>query len=47
MNRLMRREEVKAGVAKPAELPADVRLLTEIRDQITTLNKAGSARAGL
>ena len=47
MNRLMRKEEVKADVAKPAELPADVRLLTEIRDQITTLNKAVSARAEL
>ena len=47
MNRLMRKEEVKADVTKPAELPADVRLLTEIRDQMTTLNKTLSGRAGL
>ena len=47
MNRLMRKEEVKANVAKPAELPVEVKLLTEIRDQITTLNKAVSARGGL
>jgi large conductance mechanosensitive channel len=47
MNRLMRKEEAKAEVPKPAELPADVKLLTEIRDQMTALNKAVSARAPL
>jgi large conductance mechanosensitive channel len=47
MNRLMRKEEAKADVPKPAELPADVKLLSEIRDQMTALNKAVSARAGL
>ncbi|HEX2724722.1 MAG TPA: MscL family protein, partial [Beijerinckiaceae bacterium] len=47
MNRLMRKEEAKADVAKPAELPADVRLLTEIRDQMALLNNAVSARARL
>jgi large conductance mechanosensitive channel len=47
MNRLMRKEEAKADVAKPAELPADVRLLTEIRDQMALLNNAISARARL
>jgi large conductance mechanosensitive channel len=46
MNRLMRKEEAKTDVAKPVELPADVKLLAEIRDQMTALNKAVSARAG-
>ena len=32
--------DVEAEVAKPAELPADVKLLAEIRDQMTLLNKA-------
>jgi large conductance mechanosensitive channel len=33
MNRLRRKEDVKTGTAdKPAEIPADVKLLTEIRD---------------
>jgi large conductance mechanosensitive channel len=44
MNRLMRTEEAKTDVAKPVELPADVKLLAEIR---AALNKAVSARAGL
>jgi large conductance mechanosensitive channel len=47
MNQLMRKEEAKADVAKPAELPADVKLLAEIRDQMTALNKVVAARAGL
>jgi large conductance mechanosensitive channel len=47
MNRLMSKDEAKADVAKPAELSADVKLLTEIRDQIAALNKAVSARTGL
>jgi large conductance mechanosensitive channel len=46
MNRLMRKEEAKTDVAKPAELSADVKLLAEIRDQMTALNKVVSARAG-
>jgi large conductance mechanosensitive channel len=38
MNRLRRKEDAKTGTAdKPAEIPADVKLLTEIRD----LMKAG------
>jgi large conductance mechanosensitive channel len=37
MNRLRRKEDAKTGTAdKPAELPADVKLLTEIRDLMTT-----------
>ncbi|MBM3527716.1 MAG: large conductance mechanosensitive channel protein MscL [Alphaproteobacteria bacterium] len=47
MNRLMRKEEAKADVPKPAELPADVKLLTEIRDQMTALNKNLAARTGM
>ncbi len=47
MNRLMRKEEAKADVPEPAELPADVKLLTEIRDQMTALNKTLSSRQRL
>lgn len=47
MNRLMRKEEAKADGAKPAEVPADVKLLTEIRDQMTALNKTISGRTAL
>ncbi|HZH11048.1 MAG TPA: large conductance mechanosensitive channel protein MscL [Microvirga sp.] len=37
MNRLRRTEDAKTGTAeKPAELPADVKLLTEIRDLLKT-----------
>jgi large conductance mechanosensitive channel len=47
MTRLMRKEEAKADAAKPAEVPADVKLLTEIRDQMMTLNRAVTARAAI
>jgi large conductance mechanosensitive channel len=47
MNRLMRKEEATADAAKPVELPAGVKLLTEIRDQMTALNKTLSARTGV
>src|SRR5690242_11499044 len=33
MNQLMRKEEAKTDVPKAVELPPDVKLLTEIRDQ--------------
>ena len=37
MNRLRRTEDTKTGTAdKPAEIPADVKLLTEIRDLMKT-----------
>jgi len=37
MNRLRRSEDAKTGTAdKPAEIPADVKLLTEIRDLLKT-----------
>src|SRR5215217_5493924 len=32
MNRLLRKEDAKAGVPKAPEIPADVKLLSEIRD---------------
>jgi large conductance mechanosensitive channel len=32
LNRLMRKEDAKAGVSKAPEIPADVKLLSEIRD---------------
>ena len=47
MNRLMRKEEAKADVTKPAELPLEAKLLAEIRDQMTALNKTVSGRPGL
>jgi large conductance mechanosensitive channel len=41
MNRLRRKEDAKIGTAgKPAELPADVKLLTEIRDLLKTRGTA-------
>ena len=43
MNRLMRKEEVKEDL-KPTDVPADVKLLAEIRDEMATLNKALSGR---
>jgi large conductance mechanosensitive channel len=46
MNRLMRKEEIKE-VSKPAEVPADVKLLAEIRDEMTTLNKVLAGRKGV
>jgi large conductance mechanosensitive channel len=37
MNRLRRTEDAKTGTAeKPPEIPADVKLLTEIRDLLKT-----------
>ncbi|MFL5133417.1 MAG: large conductance mechanosensitive channel protein MscL [Microvirga sp.] len=37
MNRLRRKEDAKTGTAdKPPEIPADVKLLTEIRDLLKT-----------
>lgn len=37
MNRMRRTEDAKTGTAdKPAEIPADVKLLTEIRDLLKT-----------
>jgi large-conductance mechanosensitive channel len=46
MNRLMRKEQSKV-VSQPAEVPADVKLLAEIRDEMTTLNKALAGRKGV
>ncbi len=38
------KEEVKADVAAPPELPADVKLLTEIRDEMQAMNRSISTR---
>ncbi|PSC05539.1 large conductance mechanosensitive channel protein MscL [Alsobacter soli] len=38
MNQLLRAQDAKADVPKAPEIPADVKLLAEIRDQLTTLN---------
>ena len=40
MNKLKRKEDEKADVPKAPEIPADVKLLSEIRDIL-----AGAARA--
>jgi large conductance mechanosensitive channel len=38
MNRLKRKEEAKVETPTAAEIPADVKLLAEIRDQLANLN---------
>ena len=38
MNRLKRKEESKVDAPTAAEIPADVKLLAEIRDQLSNLN---------
>ena len=47
MNQLKRKEDAKVDVPKAPEIPADVKLLAEIRDQMTSLNKVLSGRAGI
>lgn len=39
MNKLLRAQDAKADVPKAPEVPADVKLLAEIRDQMSTLNQ--------
>lgn len=39
MNRLKRKEEAKVDAAPAPEIPADVKLLSEIRDQMLALNQ--------
>jgi large conductance mechanosensitive channel len=46
MNRLKRQEDAKVDVAKAPEIPADVKLLAEIRDQMTRLTTLLSDRGG-
>jgi large conductance mechanosensitive channel len=45
MNKLTRKEDAKVDVPKAPEIPADVKLLSEIRDQMAELN-ATMARKG-
>jgi large conductance mechanosensitive channel len=45
MNNLKRKEDAKMDVPKAPEIPADVKLLGEIRDQMASLNKVLGSRA--
>jgi large conductance mechanosensitive channel len=45
MNKLTRAEDAKVDVPKAPEIPADVKLLAEIRDQMATMNSHLSGRA--
>ncbi len=40
MNKLKRAEDVKVDTPAAPEIPADVKLLAEIRDQLTSLNRS-------
>ncbi|GGH12562.1 large-conductance mechanosensitive channel [Alsobacter metallidurans] len=40
MNKLKRQEDAKVDVPKSPEIPADLKLLAEIRDQMTALTQA-------
>jgi large conductance mechanosensitive channel len=46
MNKLQRKQDAKVDVPKEPEIPADVKLLAEIRDQMATLNNSLGGRAG-
>ena len=45
MNTMKRREDEKVDVPKAPEIPADVKLLAEIRDQMTVLNNSLGGRS--
>ena len=45
INKLQRKEETKVEVPKAPEIPADVKLLGEIRDQMASLNLGSTGRA--
>ena len=45
MNTMNKKEDAKVDVPKPPDIPADVKLLAEIRDQMTALNKSLSGRS--
>ena len=45
MNNLQRRQDAKVDVPKAPEIPADVKLLAEIRDEITSLNRSLAGRS--
>jgi large conductance mechanosensitive channel len=44
MNRMKRAEDAKVDVPKAPEIPADVKLLAEIRDQMASLNASLTRR---
>jgi large conductance mechanosensitive channel len=44
MNQLTKKQDAKVDVPKAPEIPADVKLLSEIRDQMAELNAAISGR---
>lgn len=44
MNKLKRKEDAKVDVPRAPEIPADVKLLAEIRDQMSVLNSHLSGR---
>lgn len=46
MNRMLRKEDAKVDVPKEPEIPADVKLLAEIRDQMAALSKSLGGRVG-
>lgn len=45
MNNLKRKEDAKVDVPKAPEIPADVKLLAEIRDQMAVLNRSLGGRS--
>jgi large conductance mechanosensitive channel len=45
MNKLQRKQDAKVDVPKEPEIPADVKLLAEIRDQMATLNNSLGGRS--
>jgi large conductance mechanosensitive channel len=47
MNRMRRNEDEKADVSKASEIPAEVKLLSEIRDILASASGAGQKRPAL
>jgi large conductance mechanosensitive channel len=47
MNRMRRNEDEKADVSKAPEIPAEVKLLSEIRDILASASGAGQKRPAL
>jgi large conductance mechanosensitive channel len=46
-NRMRRNEDEKADVSKASEIPAEVKLLSEIRDILASASGAGQKRPAL
>ena len=47
MNRMRRNEDEKADVSKAPEIPAEVKLLSEIRDILAAASETGKERPRL